>query len=90
MSAHRELDAFARRERLRLIRDWSFGIGLVACTAALFVIGSGAVGNPKAWASAYHALSAAGGLRWLALPLLGVGVALLVTAIVTAILGRKH
>ena len=90
MSVHHELDALARRERLKTVRDWCFGLGLVVCVGALVAIGGGAVGNPKAWASAYHALATAGGLRWLALPLLGVGAALLLIAIVTAVLIRKR
>ena len=90
MAAQPELDALARKERLRLVRDWSFGLGLMACVSALVAIGGGGIGNPKTWASAYHALASAGGLRWLAVPLLGLGVALLITAVVSAVLIRKR
>jgi hypothetical protein len=89
MGARHDLDALARRERFKAVRDWCFGLGLVVCVGALIAIGGGGVGNPKTWASAYHALATAGGLRWLALPLLGVGAALLLTAIVAAVLMPK-
>ena len=45
MAAQPELDALARKERLRLVRDWSFGLGLMACVSALVAIGGGGIGN---------------------------------------------
>lgn len=90
MSARHELNALVRRERFRAVRDWCFGLGLVACVSALVAIGGSGIGNPKTWASAYRALATAGGLRWLTIPLLGVGAALLLAAVVAAVLMRKN
>ena len=90
MDAQPELDAFARKERLTLIRNWAFGLGLLACVSALVAITGGGIGNPKTWASAYHALATAGAMGWLAVPLLGLGVVFLATAVVAAVLARKR
>jgi len=84
-----ELDPLEREERLRLWRNWSCLAGLVACGLAVTTFWV-AVGNPKTWASAYHALATAGALAWLALPLLVLGSVLLVAGLVlTVLLERK-
>jgi len=84
-----ELDQLQREERLRLWRNWS-------CLGALIAYGLAGttvwvtVGNPKTWVSAYHALATAGGLAWLAVPLLATGTVLLVAGLVlTVLLERK-
>ena len=47
-------------------------------------------GNPKTWTSTYHALADAGELRWLILPLFGIGLALLVAAAaLTVLIGKR-
>lgn len=84
-----ELDQLQREERLRAWRNW-------LCLAALIAYGLAgttvwvAVGNPKTWASAYHALAAAGGLTWLALPLLMVGTILLITGVVLTVMLERR
>ncbi len=87
---HNELNQLLRRERLGVARNWCFGLGLVACTIAISLFGDASVGNPKTWTSAYHALAAAGELRWLILPLFGTGLGLLVAAAaLTVLIGRR-
>ena len=87
---HDELDQLSRRERLGAVRNWCFGLGLTACITAISLFGGATVGNPKTWASTYHALAAAGELRWLILPLFGIGLALLVAATaLTVLIGRR-
>ena len=84
----KELDHLQREERLRAWRTWSsLGALLVYAIAGTTVWTS--VGNPKSWASAYHALAAAGGLAWLAMPLLAVGTVLLAIALVLTILLQR-
>jgi hypothetical protein len=86
--AHPELDELERREKLRLWRTWCFMLGLVTCATAGTTLGM-SVGNPKAWSSAYDALSSAGALTWLMFPLLAIGGILLLAALaLTAIISR--
>ena len=87
---HNELDQLLRRERLGAARNWCFGLGLVACTIAISLFGDASVGNPKTWTSTYHALADAGELRWLILPLFGIGLALLVAAAALTVLIRRR
>ena len=84
-----ELDQLQREERLRLWRSWSWVAALIAYGLASTTVWV-AVGNPKTWASAYHALATAGGLAWLALPLLVLGSVLVVAGLVLTVLLAKH
>jgi len=86
---HPELDRLQSKDRMRQLRNWCLGLGLIASTSAMVALGT-AIGNPKAWASAYHALAAAGGLRWLTFPLLGLGAVLLIAAIVLTLVSEKQ
>jgi hypothetical protein len=88
VTPEQQIDAVVRRERLRLIRNWCFGLGLGACViAALSVGGAAIINSPKVWApTGGPSFSAAlviagGGYRWLAGPLLVCGAALLVVAL---------
>ena len=84
-----ELDLMQHHERLRIWRNWSCLAALVSYALAVTTVWN-TVGNPKTWASAYHALAAAGGLAWLSIPLLVVGAVFLVVALVlTVLLQRK-
>jgi hypothetical protein len=84
-----ELDHLQREEKLRTWRTWSGLAALAAYAIAATTVWT-TVGNPKTWASAYHALATAGALAWLAIPLLVVGTVLLAIAFVlTVLLERK-
>jgi hypothetical protein len=86
-----QLDDLARRERLALIRNWCYALGLMVSGTGFGALGGITVGNPKTWGSAYHALSAAGALVSLSIPLLGIGLILLITALfLTLVLLRKR
>jgi len=89
MTMKKQLDELDRKERLTLIRNWSFGLGLMVCAIAITTIFN-TLGNPITWSSAYHALAADGKLQWLAYPLLGLGVVLLITSLITAVLLGKQ
>ena len=81
--AHQKpLDELARLEKLRAIRTWCLGLGLVALAFAVWYIGGWGIANPKSWASAHAAFAASGGLRWLIMPLIGSGLVLFVTGCV--------
>ena len=88
--AHRELDALAAKERLTLLRNWCFGIGLVAFLIAVTASEPSNVYNPKAWDSAYYAWVNLGALRQFLIPLIGVGVCFLVCGIIFAVLAAKR
>ena len=75
---HKQLNELARLDWLRTLRTWCFALGFAALGFALVYVGGSGVANPKTWASAHAALAAAGGLRWLILPLMAAGVVLLV------------
>src|SRR5437773_1597572 len=49
MSSNRELDALARRERLRTVRTWCLGLGVAACGLAVLPPNASLVANPEAW-----------------------------------------
>ena len=87
MRAH-ELDQLVQEDRRRLWRKvcglTGFGCYLLALTTVWHT-----VGNPKTWTSSYHALATAGGLAWLAIPLLGCGTVLLIAAVVLTLLQRR-
>ena len=78
---HEQLNELAKLERLRLVRNWCFGLGLVSCLIAIETIGGWAIGNPKNWTSAYEAFAAAGELRWFFVPLIGIAIALFAVGI---------
>jgi hypothetical protein len=77
-SPHTQLDKWVRLDRLRLVATWCLGLGLVALAFAFMYVGGGGIANPKTWASAHSAFAAAGGLRWLIVPLIGAGLVLFV------------
>jgi hypothetical protein len=90
-TVRQQLDELARRERLALVRNWCYVLGLIVSGAGFGALGGISVGNPKTWGSAYLALSAAGVLTPLSIPLLGIGLVLLITALfLTAALLRKR
>ena len=74
----RQLDELERLDKLRLLRTWSLALGFVALASAILYIGGWGIASPKTWTSAHAAFAAAGGLRWLIVPLIGVGLLLLV------------
>lgn len=78
--------------RLENLRGWAIALGLVAGAFSLIVAGASGVGNPKNWSSAFSAMSAAGLLRWAAMPLAVVAGILLVAAVLlhVAIERRKR
>ena len=76
LKQHEQLNEFANLERLKLVRNWCLGLGLVACLIAIETIAGWGIGNPKIWASAYEAFAAAGELRWLFVPLIRIAIAL--------------
>ena len=68
--------------RLQLLRGWAFALGLVVAVLVLTVAGGLTVGNPKTWSSAFHAMAAAGMLRWAVLTLAVLSGAMFVVALV--------
>ena len=93
----KELDAAVRRERWRVLRDWSLGIGIGACALAVASYGPGIVTNPGAWAPtggrtfSFVAVFSGAGWRSLAGPLLVVGAGLVVLALLlTLAIGRRQ
>ena len=70
MTTERPIDAVVRRERLRVIRNWSVGLGIGLAFLAVLSLGGhgGILANPKAWAST-------GGLRFVGVNLLPGGLA---------------
>ena len=87
---HEQLNELANLERLRLVRNWCLGLGLVACLIAIETIAGWGIGNPKNWASAYEAFAAAGELRWLFVPLSGIAIALFAVGIFLCIVVARR
>jgi hypothetical protein len=87
---HQQLDRLARVEKLRLLRNWCLGVGLVACLVAIESAGGWSIANPKTWSSAYESFAAAGVLRWVVVPLLGLGGALLLLAVFLSIIVARR
>jgi len=86
-SPNHQIRQIARAERLRTLRNWCAGIGIVALALALMTTRN-PVGNPKSWASAFNALGASGAFIQYAGWLAGSGILfLLVAAIVALYLG---
>lgn len=77
-------------ERLRLVRTWFIGIGVVTILFSLSMLGR--VGsNPKWWGNTFAAWRDLGLLQGIVLPGLGVGLIFLVSAaVVTALLWKKE
>ena len=90
MKRKSQLGALVRRERLKIVRDWCFGLGLVIFALAVTALGPTTIGNPKTWASAYHAFAATGVLRSFAVLPLGIGAVLLITALALSIQIKRH
>jgi chromate transport protein ChrA len=85
-----QLNELANLERLRLVRNWCLGLEFAACLIAIETIAGWGIGNPKNWASAYEAFAAAGELRWLFVPLIGIGIALFVVGIFLCIVVARR
>ena len=96
MTPGQQLDSLARRERLRVIRNWCFGIGLGACGIALTSLGVAIINNPAAWASTggprFSAVLVLTGAGWrpLAGPLFACGAVLLFVALLLTIVVKKR
>jgi hypothetical protein len=84
------LNKSANLERLRLVRNWCLVLGLVAGLIAIETIGGLGIGNPKNWASAYEAFAAAGELRWLFVPLIGIAIVLFAVGIFLCIVVARR
>ncbi|MGS5087197.1 hypothetical protein ACVC7V_11895 [Hydrogenophaga sp. A37] len=77
-------------ERLRLVRTWFIGIGVVIILFSLSMLGR-VDSNPKWWGNTFAALRDLGLLQGFVLPGLGVGLIFLVSAaVVTALLRKKE
>jgi hypothetical protein len=87
---HHDLDALAAKERMTLLRNWCFGLGLVACLIAITAVGGMSIGNPATWESVYDALAALGVLRSFVVPLFGAGILLMVAGSVLAVLAARR
>jgi hypothetical protein len=90
MSLPAQFKQLAWLARLRTLRGWALGLGLVSMVSAMTASGLVSTVNPKTWSSAYSAMAAAGMLRWAALPLVMLGAALLALAVVLHIAVRSH
>ena len=87
---HKQLNELARLDKLRLLRTWCFALGFVALAFAFVYIGGWGLANPKNWASAHAAFAAAGDLRWLIVPLVGVGLSLLLVGCLLCVVISKR
>ena len=77
-------------ERLRLVRTWSIGIGVVTILFSLSMLGRVGI-NPKWWDNTFAAWRDIGLLQGFVLPGLGVGLIFLASAaVVTAMLWKKE
>jgi hypothetical protein len=77
-------------ERLRLVRTWFIGIGVVTMLFSLSMLGRAGT-NPKWWGNTFAALRDRGLLQGIVLPGLGGGLIFLVAAAaVTAFLWKKE
>ena len=91
-SPNQQLQEMVRQERLRVLRVWFFGLGVLALVAALGAFGFGGPGNPKTASSAYATFAVAGLLHSLIKPLTMFGVSAIIGgAIISAFLrGKQH
>jgi hypothetical protein len=87
---HHELDALAAKERLKLLRNWCLGIGVVAFLIAITASGPTNIYNPKVWDSAYYAWAALGALSQFSIALFGVGTLFVVIGVILAVLATKR
>ena len=98
MSPNKELNGLARRERLRAIRTWCFGLGVAACGLVLLPPNTSLIANPDAWGPT-------GGIRffvapflaapfyftsWFAISALVLGITLLLAGVILTLLLRRH
>lgn len=83
-SPNHQLRRIARAERLRTLRNWCAGLGVVALALALMTIRN-TVGNPETWTSAFNALGASGAFTQYAGWLAGTGILFLLVAAVVAL-----
>ena len=88
--SHPELDALAAKERLKLLRNWCLGIGLVALLIAITASGPTNIYNPKAWDSTYYAWAALGALTQFSIALFGVGLCFVVIGVIFAVVAAKR
>ena len=88
--SHRELDALAAKERLTILRNWCFGVGVVAFLIAITASGPTNIYNPKVWDSAFYAWAALGTLTPFSTALFGMGLCLLVIGVILAVLAARR
>ena len=88
-STNQQLQRVERLERLRIIRNWALGLGLVSILVSVTAVGFGPTNNPKLWSSTYAAFAQGGLLRWAAVPLFATGIAMLVAGICVHIVVAK-
>ena len=76
-------------DRLRQVRAWFFGLGIVTICFSFSMVNTPGI-NIKWWDNTFAALRDRGLLHWIVLPSLGVGVFFLVaSAVVTVFLWKK-
>jgi hypothetical protein len=85
----RQPEQLVRLQRLRGLRGWALALGIVGMVTAMQLAGSGTLGNPETWSSAYVAMAAAGMLQWAALPVAVLSAVLLVLAVVLHVAVRR-
>ena len=78
---HEQLNELANLERLRLVRNWCLGPGLVACLIALETIAGWESAIPRTGQALTKHLLPAGELRWLFVRLIGIAIALFAVGI---------
>jgi len=77
-------------DRLRQIRTWLFGLGIVTICFSFSMVNTAGI-NPKWWDNTFAALRDRGLLHWIVIPSLGVGALFLVAAaVVTVLLWNKE
>jgi len=82
------LESLVQIERLRQVRAWLVGLGMVVILFSLTFVGGSGI-SPKWWGNTFAALREQGFLLWLVIPGVGVGLSLLVAAAVATLFLRK-
>lgn len=82
--SHDQLNQLERLDFLRVIRNWSATLGIVAIALAVMTVRN-TVANPETWASAFDALAASGEFTHYAGWLAGFGLLLLIFAFLLAL-----